>query len=191
MNQREKLTKLLLKQGLIGLLETKNINQISVKELCTTAGINRSTFYLHYANSFELLESVEREIIDNTRDYLEKIETSADGISYITAFLDYIRKNDELFTVMLFKSNDQISFPQRLINEVLSNIDTYLRLDVPDHMKRYTYAYLVNGCLAIIQEWIRAEFELSSMEVSKLIFTLADHSLVAFESIERKKPTKA
>lgn len=186
MNQRERMTKLLLKQGLISLLKEKNINQISVKELCATASINRSTFYLHYANAYELLAYIEKEIIDNTREYLVKIEAEDNGFTYIVAFLDYIKKNEELFTVMFFKSHDHLSFAQRLINEVLINIDSYLQLSVPDPMKRYTYAYLVNGCLAIIQEWIREDFALPSFEIGRLIFSLADHSLVAFKSIDKK-----
>jgi AcrR family transcriptional regulator len=181
LNQREKLTKLLLKQSLIRLLNEKNISQISVKELCTAAGINRSTFYLHYANAYELLDNVEREIMDNTREYLGKIE-SGDNITYITAFLDYIKKNNDLFALMLFKSHDQPSFAQRLTNEVLMNIDRYVHITVPESMKRYTYAYLVNGSLAIIQEWIRDEFTMSSKVLAQLIFTLANHCLIPFES---------
>lgn len=180
MNQRERMTKLLLKQGLIGLLKEKNINQISVKELCAAASINRSTFYLHYANAYDLLAAMEKEIMDNTRDYLVKMEATDNEMTYIEAFLNYIKKNEELFTVMFFKTQDHMSFPQRLINEVLLNIDRYLQLSVPDAMKRYTYAYLVNGCLAIIQEWMREKFTLPSKEVAQLIFSLADHSLVAF-----------
>lgn len=181
MNQRERLTKLLLKQSLISLLKEKNISQISVKELCTSAGINRSTFYLHYANAYELLEHVEQEIIDNTSEYLEKIEANDSGITYILAFLDYIKKNDDLFAVMLLKSNDNV-FSKRLLNEVLMNIDNHLQLDVPENMKRFTYAYLVNGILAIIQEWILEKFIISSNELAQLIFSLADHSLLAFKT---------
>ncbi|WP_340003319.1 TetR/AcrR family transcriptional regulator C-terminal domain-containing protein [Paenibacillus sp. FSL K6-0276] len=182
MNQRERLTKLLLKQSLISLLKEKNISQISVKELCTSAGINRSTFYLHYANAYELLEHVEQEIIDNTSEYLEKIEANDRGITYILAFLDYIKKNDDLFAVMLLKSNDNVLFSKRLLNEILMNIDNHLQLDVPENMKRFTYAYLVNGSLAIIQEWILGKFIISSNELAQLIFSLADHSLLAFKS---------
>lgn len=183
MNQRERLTKMLLKQGMIKLLKEKKISQINVKELCSTAGINRSTFYLHYANSFELLENIEVEIIENTRDYLKKIESADDGTTYILAFLTYIKENEELFRVMLL-SNDNMLFPQRLINEMLSNIDSYLQLSVPEPIKPYTYAYLVNGCLAIIQEWIRENFAIPGDEIARLIFTLADHSLVAFKSMD-------
>ncbi|MNI63299.1 DNA-binding transcriptional repressor FabR [compost metagenome] len=182
MNQRERLTKLLLNQALISLLKDKSIGQISVKEICSTAGINRSTFYLHYASSFELLEKLEQEIIHNTSEYLKKIEPSnKDGVRYIMSFLDYIKKNDALFKVMLLKSNDTMLFPQRLINGVLKNIDSYLQLNVPDKFKQYTYAYLVNGSLAIIQEWIKDGFSVSSLELAQLIFSLANHSLVSFD----------
>ncbi|NQX47988.1 TetR/AcrR family transcriptional regulator [Paenibacillus tritici] len=184
MNQRERLTKLLLKQSLISLLQEKNISQISVKELCAKADINRSTFYLHFANAYGLLEYVEQEIITSTREYLDKIEPSDSGATYILAFLDYIKKNDDLFTVMLIKSNDNVLFPKRLLNEILMNIDSQLQLNVPENMKRFTYTYLVNGSLAIIQEWIRDSYSLSSHDLAQLIFSLADHSLAAFKSAE-------
>lgn len=186
MNQRERLTKLLLKQGLIRLLKEKNISQISVKELCTAAGINRSTFYLHYANAYDLLENVEQEIINNTSAYLDKIEAGNNGTTYILAFLEYIKKDEELFTVMLLTSNENVLFPRRLLNEILKNIDSQLQLNVPEQLKRYTYSYLVNGSLAIIQEWIQEGFNLSSHELAELIFSLADHSLSAITQLEKK-----
>ncbi|WP_198536642.1 TetR/AcrR family transcriptional regulator [Paenibacillus sp. DMB5] len=186
MNQRERLTKLLLKQSLISLLKEKNISQISVKELCNSAGINRSTFYLHYANAYELLEYVEQEIINNTSAYLDKIEAGDNGTTYILAFLDYIKKDEELFSVMLLTSNENVLFPKRLLSEILKNIDSQLQLNVPDRLKRYTYSYLVNGSLAIIQEWIQEGFVISSFELAGLIFSLADHSLLAFDPIEEK-----
>lgn len=186
MNQRERLTKLLLKQSLIRLLKEKNISQISVKELCSAAGINRSTFYLHYANAYDLLENVEQEIINNTSAYLDKIEAGNSGTTYILAFLEYIKKDEELFTVMLLTSNENVLFPKRLLSEILKNIDSQLQLNVPERLKRYTYSYLVNGSLSIIQEWIQEGFILSSNELAELIFTLADHSLVAITQLEEK-----
>jgi AcrR family transcriptional regulator len=186
MNQRERLTKLLLKQSLISLLKEKNISQISVKELCTTAGINRSTFYLHFANAYDLLENVEQEIINNTSAYLDKIEAVDSGTTYILAFLEYIKKDEELFTVMLLTSNENVLFPKRLLKEILQKIDRELQLNVPERLKPYTYSYLVNGSLAIIQEWIQEGFILSSNELAELIFSLADQSLVAITQLEKK-----
>ncbi|MNI75265.1 hypothetical protein D3C73_1314000 [compost metagenome] len=156
-----------------------------MKELCSSAGINRSTFYLHYANAYELLEYVEQEIINNTSNYLDKIEADDRGVPYLLAFLDYIKKNEELFAVMLLTSNENVLFPKRLLNEVLKNIDDQLQLNIPERLKRYTYAYLVNGSLAIIQEWIQEGFITSSSELARLIFYLDDHALLAFKSMEQ------
>ena len=47
-NQRIALTKKLLQEGLLRLLETKTLDKISVTVLCRESGINRATFYNHY-----------------------------------------------------------------------------------------------------------------------------------------------
>ena len=49
-------TALLMDEALIKLLAEKDIEFISVKEICEKAGVNRSTFYLHYETIGELLE---------------------------------------------------------------------------------------------------------------------------------------
>lgn len=41
-------TALLMDEALIQLLEKKEFEYISIKEICEKAGVNRSTFYLHY-----------------------------------------------------------------------------------------------------------------------------------------------
>ena len=46
----------LMNQALISLLEKKDIEFITVTEITKKAGVNRSTFYLHYENIYELLE---------------------------------------------------------------------------------------------------------------------------------------
>ena len=54
-------TALLMDEALLQLLEKKDFAFISVKEICQKAGVNRSTFYLHYENTDELLEeTIER-----------------------------------------------------------------------------------------------------------------------------------
>ncbi len=50
MNQRVMLTKRLIKESLLKILKSKKIHQVSVKELCIGAEINRSTFYEYYGS---------------------------------------------------------------------------------------------------------------------------------------------
>ena len=54
-NQRVAITKRLLKESMIQILQKKNIRQVTVSELCSRAGINRSTFYAHYSIPSDVL----------------------------------------------------------------------------------------------------------------------------------------
>ena len=46
----------LMNQALLQLLETKDLDYITVTEITKKAGVHRSTFYLHYDNVYELFE---------------------------------------------------------------------------------------------------------------------------------------
>ena len=59
MNQNQSryfITATLMDEALLQLLEKKDFAFISVKEICQRAGVNRSTFYLHYQSINDLLE---------------------------------------------------------------------------------------------------------------------------------------
>lgn len=49
-------TALRMDEALLSLLEEKDLEYITVKELCSRAGVNRSTFYLHYETISDLVD---------------------------------------------------------------------------------------------------------------------------------------
>ena len=53
-----------MNQALLELLEKKDFDYITVKEICQKAGVNRSTFYLHYETIDDLLSETAQYIID-------------------------------------------------------------------------------------------------------------------------------
>ena len=58
-DRRVRRTKKLLTQALTQLLQEKQINEITVKELTDLADMNRGTFYLYYKDIFDMLEKIE------------------------------------------------------------------------------------------------------------------------------------
>ena len=52
-------------KALIELLEFKEFDYITIKEICERAKLNRSTFYLHYGNTVDLLKETTEYITDN------------------------------------------------------------------------------------------------------------------------------
>lgn len=60
-DRRIRRTKRLLIQALTKLMQQKQVNEITVKELTDLADINRGTFYLYYKDIFDMLEKIENE----------------------------------------------------------------------------------------------------------------------------------
>ena len=57
-NRRILYTKKAIKESLLKLLETNEIHQITVTDICKMADINRGTFYTHYKDAYDLLQSI-------------------------------------------------------------------------------------------------------------------------------------
>ena len=72
LDRRTRRTKANLEEGLLQLMETKSINSITVRELTEKVDINRSTFYLHYTDIYDMIDQMEQELIDGFYDELDR-----------------------------------------------------------------------------------------------------------------------
>ena len=98
-------TAILFDEALIQLLEKKDIEYITIKEICNKAGVNRSTFYLHYENINDLVEEtmdyINKKFMDyfneDTKKFIEKIKNSEleelklIEKKYLTPYLTFIK----------------------------------------------------------------------------------------------------
>lgn len=78
-DRRIRRTKRLLIQALTKLMQQKQVNEITVKELTDLADINRGTFYLYYKDIFDMLEKIENELFGKLEGIIDLREY--EGIS--------------------------------------------------------------------------------------------------------------
>ena len=97
--------------ALMEILKTKSFEYITVSEICKKAGVNRSTFYLHYENTRDLLEETIRNMTDNFVSYFVpdgKIspinfeESQKENLvfiseEYLMPYLSYFKENRKIF----------------------------------------------------------------------------------------------
>ena len=69
-DRRSRMTKRILHETLIELLQTAHISELSVKRICEAADLNRSTFYAHYQSPMELLQEIEQEAYQELTGYV-------------------------------------------------------------------------------------------------------------------------
>ena len=149
-NQRTRLTKTLLKQALISLLETKNIQKISIKEICETAELNRTTFYKHYNNEYELLDDLCADALKSLiNTILNSLPISINGmLQIIYTERDKIKK--------IFLNNADEKLPKSIMS--IPEIQEFIRKDIPNSKSEEEIQFISNficyGSFYIIRDWI-------------------------------------
>ena len=151
------------------LLEKKDFAYITVKELCEKAGVNRSTFYLHYETMNDLLKECYQYMIGRFLTYMEKdagsfIEKLQNcpmeelyliTPEYLTPYLTYIKENQRLFRTML--ENAAIFGLEDSYTGLLRHVITPIlnRYGVPEKDRGYLMAFHLGGLMAIVSEWLK------------------------------------
>lgn len=103
-DRRVKRTKTLLQTTLVELMLEKEVSQISVKELTQRADVNRSTFYLHYLDIYDMLEQMEDEFVGRVRSFFHDYFTPVPTSTPITMFLqisEWIEKDKDYYIKLL------------------------------------------------------------------------------------------
>ena len=161
-------TAIRMDEALITLLEKKDFEYITIKEICDTAGVNRSTFYLHYENTSDLLKETTRYIIDKHLAYYEidkrrislQFETcKREELLFITdeylmLYLNFINDNQRLFKVSIkqFNSLNMDEVYGRMFEHIFNPI--LERFQVPEKERSYMMKFYLTGVFAIVMEWL-------------------------------------
>ena len=165
-------TAILMNEALIRSLDKKDYEYITVKEICDIAGVNRSTFYLHYETMEDLLlETIESMFNDlknrYTSDFVtEKIIDSKNMDSmklftreYSIPYLSFLKEHKKAFMVAI---NHQALFKvESIFNALYKTLFEPIlsRFKVSNEEKKYVIAYFMSGIHAIIIEWIKGNCE--------------------------------
>lgn len=185
-NQRTRLSKILLKNALMDLLSEKgSVTKISVRELCERADLNRSTFYAHYSEPKELLEEVEAELLDATREHLQKIgaENDIGAHRYLLSFLIYIKENDKPFRTLLIDAGDP-EFRSKFMQQSIIQFVENLNISFPKDQEQYIYSYILNGSTGVIIQWMRSDYSIDENALVDLLFFINQSAL---ENLATKK----
>ncbi len=165
----------LMNQALISLLEKKDIEFITVTEIAKKAGVNRSTFYLHYENVYELLE----ETIENlNKEFLSSFHvktplriTSKKEAFLLTdeqllPYLNFVKQNKRL--LKLINQKPQL-FPARTTYQKMYDKIFYPAVSQfvsKENEKIYSLEFYTGGVVAIVHKWLDLD---CVTEIDKLV----------------------
>ncbi len=170
-------------EALITLLEKKDFAYITIKEICEAAGVNRSTFYLHYENTSDLLKETTQYILDKHFAYYsvdakdifssfencERKELVFITAEYLTPYLTFIKENQRIFKIAVRQFNlmnmDEVY--GKMFNHIFDPI--LARFQVPERERAYVIKFYLTGVFAVVMEWLDKDCTESMDTVVKVI----------------------
>ncbi|WP_164511573.1 TetR/AcrR family transcriptional regulator [Levilactobacillus cerevisiae] len=151
------------------LCPAKPVSKITVRELTTRAGYNRSTFYQYFPDVYALLEAIEdrviAEIMANLTANLQK-ETLAEN--FIGAFVVLHERMATYYDVVLASGNNA-AFTDRLKRAIANKLMALYELPTDDQQVAYVTDFYLSGVIAILYRWIGNKRDLPVTELATLI----------------------
>ena len=170
-------------KALLSLLEKKEFEYITIREICEKAGVNRSTFYLHYENTCDLLRETTGYVIDSFLSYFtndrKSISLNLEECNinelffitpkYITPYLTFIKDNRQIFKTSI-KHLGTMEF-DRVYQKMFDNIFSPVlsRFKFPENERAYVMKFYLSGITAIVMEWLDNDCAESIDDIIKII----------------------
>ncbi len=161
-------TAIKMDEALLSLLEKKDFEYITVKEICEVAGVNRSTFYLHYENTADLLKETTRYILDKHFAYYNVQSKDIIGSlgdsdpkelifitrEYLMPYLTFIKENRRIFKLAIkhFHAMNMDQVYNQMFEYIFEPI--LARFHVSPDKRPYVIKFYLTGVFSVVMEWL-------------------------------------
>lgn len=173
-------TKRNIREAFLKLMYAKGFNEMTVNEILDEALINRSTFYAHYRDKYDLREQIENDLLDDFKSHAQQsyhVVKNADRPTgeamqaYLSSMLEFLKENRRLVSYLLGLDGDP-AFSSRLAqksHELWKETELLPRLSIPEN---YALAVMSSVFSAILTEWAGTGFEDDDDEVISILSTI-------------------
>ncbi|AGM99920.1 TetR/AcrR family transcriptional regulator [Streptococcus iniae] len=170
---RKELTKKALLDALVDLLKTNSFDDITTKQLAITAGISRSSFYTHYKDKYEMIDSYQQ-ILFHKLEYVfdKEHENWEHTFEEIFSFL----QNEQLLSALL-SVNGTKEIQNFIIHKVRKIIVRETLTKAPEiklsqKEREYHSIFLSHAFFGTCQEWIAKGKKESPKEMTAFILKM-------------------
>lgn len=160
-------------------MQNRPLDKIPIREIVDDCGVNRKTFYYHFANIYDLVEWMfKEEAIEVVKEY-NLITNYEDAIRFS---MDYIQKNQHVCNSALDAlGRDELKrfFYNNFVATMRGIVDDFSKnMVIPDDYKDFLINFYTESFASLLIQWIRNKENIDEEKFIKYI------SLTLFESIK-------
>lgn len=173
-DRRVRKTKKALRQGLVSLLEKKNLKDVTVRELTDAVDLHRGTFYVHYRDIYELYDKMWQEAIEEIREIFRRYppeELTGGPMPLFRAVMEYAWENRDLCQMFFGPNVDQAMAREltRLLEEKCAQDWPVLYPGRTLGNNEYLPVYVIGGCMGVLRRWVDTGMGESPKEMALLL----------------------
>ena len=174
-NQRIQLTKRMLQEGLLQLLQTKPLDGITVTELCRVSGINRATFYRHYKTIHDVQVDLERDFIKHASPSNRQPRNLSEAKKMLEGTCSYIYEHAETAKLLFLCSTDEDM--TRRTNELFQSFVELHKneptiTDMDRESLRMIFSFMSGGGYNLLRQWILEDVPKTPQEITDILFNI-------------------
>ena len=182
-------TRNILRQSMLDLMKRKPVSQVTVKEICDLAGINRNTFYAHYGMPEDILAEIENEYYVKMNRIQESAIKTGDVSALILGIMNTLFENKEYSMVLYGDHNDRKvrdghyknSYSRVMISWIESGTSAQA-----DHLG-WLFTFLSGGIDAVIRNWVKNGMKEDPAQIARLAARMCNASSSSvFDAAEKK-----
>lgn len=173
-------TQQMIRTAFFVLIDKIGFEKITVQNLVKEAVINRSTFYLHYTDKFDLLDKLEKEILDGLREIIltldiNTIVTASNDdkpFPHIVKILEYVKKNERFYTLILGPNGDPSfinkigEFIRLMMSEIIIDNGVFDKIKIPVN---YLISVVIAVLTSFLNEWLRTGMKETPYELAVIM----------------------
>ena len=186
-NQRIELTKRLLAEGLLRLMEQKPLDKISVTELCRESGINRATFYRHYSIPRDVLLDMQKALTEEAYQKYFQCEIK-DAAAYLESCFSFLYEHADIIRLLLQNCTDDDM--REMVVDALTRASAHNVFFAPDSIKdeadmKLILSFIVGGGYYVIRQWLIEDIPQPPGKIAKLFLSYLDYSASIYSKTSR------
>jgi AcrR family transcriptional regulator len=188
---RVRRTHKLLWEALMALLSERPFEEITVRQICERAMVHRSTFYMHYADKYALLEQGMRHMYDT---FLAEVNEPPSAFSvenpppYFVHLFEHVAEHRQFYQAML--CGEGIGRFQKLVKDYVAhaaepNMQASTRADTEGVIPPALHVQALAGAvLSILAWWLEQDLPLSPQQMAQYLLSL--HNLPSSASVKER-----
>lgn len=170
-NLRFQQTERKIRDIFLELLKKKEISKITVKEICSSANINRTSFYMHHEDIYELMQCIESDMYHYFKIIFTVPEKNYSLRERFLHLFSFIKEHQDFYRVYLSSQRQPKIFDYALLPDSDIRLQKFMQQSGINSPLEYEYCqtFYIAGLTAVIQKWLNGGCRESEDELLHLL----------------------